>query len=359
MNPIAIDFETEDVATGEGCLEMYRSTAKIKSVAAAWRAEGKIVTAFLDTPRGITQFMTALAEQQLPLLVYNVGFEGLCFQTQFPGYRFNVIADVMRLVQLYANDDTVQSYGLENSAVRILGCKPWKQELYRQLESQGVKKADVGKNLHHAPAAMFKAYNEGDVIATLELYEKITAEFKKINFDWKFDTQLYLSSAEYITKSKARGVRVDREKLTQFVTALTEELEKNEQDFKDKWRSEVSEVEERIHQKVLAKYKTERGRAGAVRECFNVGSTTHLTILFRDVMQLPVTHTTPTGEPSMKAEHMIEYGEPGQFLANRKEKQLLVTQANSLLALSEYDGRFHIDIKLVGTSTGRYAGGKQ
>ena len=57
------------------------------------------------------------------------------------------------------------------------------------------------------------------------------------------------------------------------------------------------------------------------------------------------------------AKFLAQYGEGGLILKNQKKLIIEKVQGESLLTLSEYDGRWHIDLKAAGAATGRMAGG--
>ena len=45
------------------------------------------------------------------------------------------------------------------------------------------------------------------------------------------------------------------------------------------------------------------------------------------------------------------------MLVRRRKRLLVKQQAQALIALAEYDGHWHPDIRVAGTATGRMAGG--
>lgn len=330
---------------------MYRADVQVKSVAMAWRSEGEIITRFSDSPATIRADLEHLARAQAPLLVHNVGFEGLVFLCKFPDLKFNVHADTMRLVQVYANDDSVMSYGLKPAAERILGLKGWDDEINTWLANQRLSKNDLGR----APRQILRAYNCGDVVATLRLFEHITEAFRSINYNWAFDHSLYLSSAQMIIGAKARGLAVDRARLAAYAAQIEAELTANEAEFRAAAGTTLDEAERMLTAKEQSKFK----KKIVAPQRFNVDSNAHRELLFCELMDIAPKYQTKGGSPSFKAEHLGGYGPLGKLLEDRKSRQIVLTQAESLLALSGHDERWHLDLKMAGTSTGRYAGGSQ
>jgi DNA polymerase I-like protein with 3'-5' exonuclease and polymerase domains len=160
-----------------------------------------------------------------------------------------------------------------------------------------------------------------------------------------------------IVQSKARGVSVDREKLAAYVVQVEAEIKEIEQKFCNALAGPIEEVQRLKLEEAKAKYKTEKGRAGAKVDDFNPGSNKQLTTLFVTVMKQPVQFTSATGQPSFKKAHLHTWGDGGEILLARRQRMLVLKQAQNLLKLSEEDGRWHVGLKTVGTSSGRFAGG--
>lgn len=341
---IALDFETSG-------LTVWSPKTEVISMATAWHEGDTIQARFSDTPALIEADLEWLSRTKQPVCVYNVGFEALVLLCKYPKLSLNIAVDVMRLVQVYDNSNEVKSFGLKPSATRILGAEKagWEREIREYLIGHGHKPHDY----HMAPRDVLRRYNCGDVIATLELYGTITAEFQRIKYDWRFDHNLYLSTAAHIVNAQATGIKTEREGLARYVAALNEELENNAQEFREKYATEIGVAEQRLTAKEQAKFKVKQ--VGLVT--FNVDSNTHRELLFCDIMGIKPKYFTPGGSPSFKAEHLGTYGEPGKHLERRKSRQIVLSQATNLLALSEEDGIWHVPLRLSGTKTGRFSGG--
>ena len=135
--------------------------------------------------------------------------------------------------------------------------------------------------------------------------------------------------------SKVRGVRVDREKLQAYTVQVEAEIQEIEQRFLNALAGPIEEVQRLKLEEVKAKYKTEKGRAGARVDEFNPGSNKQLAMLFVDVMKMPVQFTSATGQPSFKKAHLHTWGDGGEILLARRQRLLVLKQAQNLLKLSE------------------------
>jgi len=343
---IVLDFETSG-------LQVWSPEVQVVTCAWAWREDGEIKTRFSPSLSHVTADLERLAGTQQEIAVFNVGFEALVMLCKFPNLRLNIAVDVMRLVQVYANDDSVMSYGLKPSAERILGTEHggWEKEIREWLISNGHKPHEY----HRAPYEILRRYNVGDVVATLRLYEHITEGFAHTGYDWRFDHSLYFSSARHVVRAQAAGVLVQREGLERYVEATQADLEANAAGFVERYADAVAEVEQRVTSKEQAKFK----KKIVQRVPFNIDSNTHREILFCDVLGMKPKFLTPGGSPSFKSEHLGTYGDAGKHLEDRKSRQIVLTQSKSLLALSEEDARWHVSLKMSGTSTGRFSGGQQ
>ena len=366
----SLDFESSG-------LDFWSPTFTVKSIAVSYRSEdGSLVSRFTET--NIRRWLEQLAEKQVPVIVYNAGFELGVLKCCYPDIKLNIHADVMRLVQVYDNgtidwhkylgdiedDDDAEEvddgFGLKVAGPRILGgdFNDTHQTAYAWIrENLDVKRGKEGAFLGSLPRDILRDYNCGDTENTLKIYERVTDEFKRIGYDWCPDHMLYMNVTRLIVESKIRGVRVDREKLQAYTVQVEAEIREIEQKFLNALAGPIEEVQRLKLEEVRAKYKTEKGRAGAKVDEFNPGSNKQLAMLFVDVMKMPVQFTSATGQPSFKKAHLHTWGDGGEILLARRQRLLVLKQAQNLLKLSEPDNRWHIGLKSIGTSTGRFAGG--
>lgn len=342
---IAMDFET----TG---LDMWAENARVLSVAFSWREGDKIVSRFVQGEDKIRKDLQILADSQTEIAVYNVGFEGLCMVSRFPNIKLNIKYDVMRLVQVFANDDTVHSYGLKAAAVRITPeIANWQIPFETFLAEQKLTWRDVDK----VPFDILRTYNTGDTLATLSIFEATTAFFKSIDFKWAYDHVLYMQSAFLIVGAQQRGVKVDIPGLDLYIKALDETIADIGIKFREEAGAYLQKAIEILTAKEQSKFKVKIVQPVE----FSISKPSHLKALFLDVLKIVPSHTTPTGEPSFKSEHLPNYGKLGEILADIGTHRIVRVQAMSLRELATKDGRWHLSLKLCGTSTGRYAGGSQ
>lgn len=349
---VALDFET----TG---LQMYSPTEFVKSVALAWRDGSDLKTAFFDTVQGIESCLEHLSKNQTPIVVYNIGFELLVLKNKYPQFPLNITIDCMRLVQNYDNGEDIVSFGLKAAAKRILEPEEanWEEEANMYLARHNLSKAE----LHKLPRDILARYNIGDAKATLLITEIVTEHFFKIGFDWTKDHAFYLSTAEHVVRAKSRGVIVDVEGALKYVTALEKDLEEGARLFIEQAGENITKVEDILTVRAQENYnkKVKFKKKTVERVQFNVNSNDHRTILFVEVMGVEPCFFTKKGQPSMKKIHLKQFGTLAESLEKRKNKQVVLTQLKNLIALAEEDGKWHVDLKLVGTSTSRFAGGQQ
>lgn len=365
----ALDFETSG-------LDFWSPNFQVKSIAVSYRNEdGVLISKFTET--NIRRWLQQLADKQAPVIVYNAGFELGVLKCCFPGIKLNIVADVMRLVQVYDNgtkdyhifmedmdDEDLEDYddgfGLKVAGPRILGdsFNDTHTAAYQWIrDNLEVKRGKEGAFLGSLPSDILREYNCGDTQNTLRLYERITGEFKRLDYDWRPDHSLYMNVTRLIVDSKISGVRVDRDSLAAYVIQVEAEIQEIEKTFCNALAGPIEEVQRLKLEEVKAKYKTEKGRAGAKVDEFNCGSNKQLAMLFVTVMKQPVQFTSVTGQPSFKKAHLHTWGEGGEILLARRQRMLVLKQAQNLLRLTEADGRWHVGLKSVGTSTGRFAGG--
>lgn len=365
----ALDFETSG-------LDFWSPNFVVASMAVSYRSEdGILVSRFTET--NIRRWLEQLAENQVPVIVYNAGFELGVLKCCYPDIKLNIHADVMRLVQVYDcgtkdyhifledlddedAEDVEDGFGLKTAGPRILGSdfSNTHETAYAWIrENLDVKRGKEGAFLGSLPRDILREYNTADTDNTIRLYEKITKEFGRIGYDWKPDHALYLNVTRLIVESKTRGVRIDRERLQAYAVQVEAEVKDIERKFCSALAGPIEEVQRLKLEEARSKYKTDKGRAGAKVDEFNPGSNKQLAMLFVNVMRMPIQFTSATGQPSFKKSHLHTWGDGGEILLARRQRLLVLKQVQNLLRLSEDDGRWHIGLKSIGTSTGRFAGG--
>lgn len=215
-----------------------------------------------------------------------------------------------------------------------------------------------------------REYNIADVITTARLYDFITGEFSRIGFDWRIDHGLYWSTLQHITAAKIEGVRVERENLARSIEQLRSGIFGIEGNFAERFSQEIRAVERTKLLQRISKLKTLRGRKAFLKRMresnsrvfddeirFNVGSNKQLASLFIDQLGVSPKFLTETGQPAFRSAVLDQYGEGGAMLKTRRKQLLVLKQSEALHKLSEFDGKWHVDLKCCGTATSRMAGG--
>ena len=300
-----------------------------------------------------------LSYSRLPILVYNLGFELGVTRCRFPGIELNYALDVARLVQLHdsGGDGAGQGFGLKRSVKRILNkIDDYTDEAYSWIRENvpEARRGKEGAHLSKLPRDILERYNHGDTYYTRELYLKLTQEFRKIDYDYSLDHELYLNCVSLIVDAKIRGIKVDREQLQKDLIEMETEVALIDAQFFEMVADEVDSVRNRLFDKAQAKFKKK-----VLTEIppFNITSKKQLEMLFVDELGLNSGFKTAKGSPSFKSSHMGLWGKPGKLLERRGKKLNHINQVKALLDLSEKDGRFHPGLKAVSTRSGRLAGG--
>lgn len=248
--------------------------------------------------------------------------------------------------------------------------------------SEKQAKTKPGKFLSHLPLNLAENYNIGDTENTLRLYLHITDKFREMGYDYRTDHALYLGSMVRIVEAKIRGVPVNREALEEYRQEVENEIYEISINFTGRFAEAIAEVERDRYEKWVNECKTQKGTDGrkarveADRKLsdpkrrtkgnkydekvkFNVGSNKQLAELFVGKLGMrDYKFKTDKGNPSFKSAFLHQWGDGGELLKVRRKRLLVMKQAENLLALSAYDGRWHPDLKAAGTGTGRMAGGR-
>ena len=348
---VSLDFES----TG---LNYWTKDFRVLSLALAYRnPDNKIVTKFSQEPEEIVAYLEKLKEENHTLLVYNYGFEGGVYRCCYPGLEPENVVDVMRLRQLRERVEKNVGYGLKAAVkIHLPSMGNYEDEIYEWIRTNvpEAKKGKLGEYLGKAPYDILARYNTADVVATLKLYEAFTKHFDDMGFDWRPDHQLYLGQAKQLIGATVRGMRVDAGHLERFVADVEDEVETLDDKFNQTFAKEINEIREELRAKKQSTYKKK-----VVTELppFNISSKDHLQRLFVDKLGITPELFTPSGKPSFKSAHLGLYGVGGKMLENRGKRLIVQGQAKGLIKhVQENNGRYHAQLKLVGTATGRLAG---
>ena len=362
---IAFDLESA-LTTGQASVDFYRPDFRVISCAVSWFDDSNTIqNVYVEGEDQIGLLLLHFHNQQNPIIVHNLSFEYGVLLYRFPEIKLNWHADTMRLTQLA--DGGKLGLGLQSCIARYLPVQHHnhKEPYYKYLREVGkVKKGKEGANLHLLPPDMLKAYNVADTDTTLLLYQTLAKMFKDINYDWGMDHYLYSQTAFLLSQSRGRGVLVAREKLEPSKASLAQELAELNQAFRDKFSSQIDEIEYENLVKYINARKSEKGQAKAWLDAlekpklvsFKTSSTHHKERLFCQKLQIKPAFTTPSGKPSFTKKLLRQWGEGGHMLKKRGTIFQALSQVKRLQEFSEYDGRWHIDLKAAGTVTGRLAG---
>lgn len=409
---VAFDVETAD--SNGASLDFWRPDFRVISSAFSWRSSsGELRHIYCEGEAETAEYLREIQLLGFHLVAHNLQFEAGVVRCRFPwfdrrllqidtqrlaqnwdsgGKRFKsddrpkTLEEELRALEEDESEDKKYGLGLEACVSRILP-KQWhnhKEPFYAYLrEHHGVKRGQEGKNLHLLPRDKLEAYNTADSDVTLLLAEELIDRFKSINFDWAFDHYLHRCAIERLVAGKVKGIKVDRVKLAGFVDQVKAERAKIRADFFAYYEKEIELIETQRREAWVNDVKTERGRLQREKRVweareeweFNPRSTTQLKQLFVDVVGAKPKFWTKEGKaakskreakqdateyvpkPSFRAAHLPSYGDGGKILANYKKRELVQRMAENLLKLSEFDGRWHWDLRACGTKTGRYTGG--
>lgn len=397
---ICLDYETATVsATGvtKASIEAWRPDFRVISAAATWVENGVMESIFLKDEAETRAFLCTLSSQ--PIVAHNIQYEIMCTKCRFPDIKLNWYADTMRLAQHFDNgggdDDFIINFdevsnnlvmeeqpssgkwestkglGLVKCLKRILKYTgSHKEEAHSWLRNnKGIKKGKEGSNLDKLPEDILRRYNIADTENTYKLYEFMTGYFKAHRFDWTFDNQFFLNTVNLVVDAQIEGVLIDRDKLAVGIETLRKEIKSIETDFRSKYAKSILIVEGLRLKTWLDKCKTEKGKLKRLAKYealdikaqkevkFNVGSNAQLLALFGGQMGIQPKFFTAKNNPSFKSSVLSQWGPGGEMLGKRRKRTMVLQQCTSLHELSESDGKWHLGLKVAGTSTGRAAGG--
>lgn len=189
-------------------------------------------------------------------------------------------------------------YSLKRGQVKLLG---WPEandgHLRLQVASRGGSVDDGGHYL--ADLDVLGLYAAKDALSTRLAGEKLVAQFDE--GDWKSHNK-NLEYALFLAKSTRAGVEVDLAQLEKARLFYQEAVDKASAEIRIVCSGEIAQIEEQLYEKWKAGYKTEKGLVKAVasgrRPTFNPNSSAQRTILFHDIVGIPVfERSKKTGAP--------------------------------------------------------------
>lgn len=351
MKPLVVfDFET----TG---LDVWNPDFRVISAAFLTVKDSDSSEMFIQGHEAVGEIIAELCASDAQILVYNASFEwSVCKAVYGLDLGLSRVVDVMRLVQLWGCAFDGQGWGLQAATGRILGIKGYKEKYYDWLRSNIPEaKAKPGRFLSQLPSELLEAYNLDDVRFTLALYQKISRKFGQEGFDFEPDHVLYRQLVQWVSESRIRGISVDRASLDSYIPSIDAEVAEIDAKFHKAVGAQIEAVRADLKAKEQKRFKK---KVVTETPSFNIQSKAHLEALFCGKLGLTGRLKTPTGRPSFKASHLGQWGSAGTILEKRGKRLKVKEHATKMLEASEGDGRWHADLKLCGTLTGRLAGGK-
>jgi hypothetical protein len=381
---LALDYET-CLLSGEPSVEAYRDDFRVKSCAFAWRQEsGEIKTKVTWGESETLKMLERIQSQGIQVVVHNLSFEMAVTKCRFPGIDPMKWTCTMRLTQMADNGGGEKwqqkqdvgylasviegfapqnGFSLEAAASRFLGRQYYKhkQPYHDKIVGRGGKK----KDLHLLTMEELTEYNALDAIVTLELYAKLSEHLVSLKVNPERDHILYRYRCHLTTDARIQGVKVNMAKVDECISVKKQELENIEKNFRIAFKAQIEELEAEMSEEYINKCRTEKGRQNRRNELleapiqFNLNSTKQKRRLFVDKLGLDPKFFTDKGEVTMGAKLLWQFGEAGSYLEKLGSTRISLQQTESLKELAERDGRYHIDIKVVGARSGRLSGGQQ
>lgn len=379
---MSLDYETA-LLSGEPSVEAYRDDFRVVSCAFAWRQEdGSIKKVVTWGETDTEKMLEKIQRTQVPVVIHNLAFEMLVTKCRFPSIDPMGWTCTMRLTQMKDNggssawiqkqDVTTRltqlegyapqnGFSLEAAASRFLGRQYYKHKhpYYEKIIARGGKKKDL--NLL-TPEELVE-YNALDAEVTLVLYETLTKQLAELGVDWTKDHKLFRYRCHLTTGSRIRGVRVDLSQVDRCIETKTKELAEIEEKFLLAFKSQIAEIEAEMAETYINVPKTEKGRQNRREELerapikFNINSSDQKRRLFVDKLGLEPRFFTDKGAATLGAKLLWQFGESGKFLEKLGTVRISLQQTETLKKLAEYDGRYHVDVKVVGTRSSRMSGG--
>lgn len=388
--PVSIDVETEEIGIGAS-LEFYRENFRVKSLAISFQGPDNII--YSEFAEGEQESRTLLEiVKNNPIVVHNLSFEYGVMLCRFPDIKLNWHSDTMRMVQVADNggltedseeksiDDEIAALqetketskkttglSLEASVFRWLDKehhnhkKPYYDYLIQNFPESSKK---PGIFLHLLPLEMLKSYNTKDTEITLLLYKTLDKYFKHIKYDYRQDHDIYIEITKLTSESKIHGVKIDQKGCNISIDLFQTQLVEMSNKFNSLVEDEIRLIELDNIDKYLNARSSIKGKASALLKIkedpssikFNINSTKQKETLFVDKLGIKPKFFTKKGAPSFKKSVLSQWGEGGMLLKQRGTVNIAKNQCEKLLSKSEFDGRWHIDIRSAGTTTGRMKG---
>ena len=217
-------------------------------------------------------------------------------------------------------------------------------------------KADGGKyeSYLEAPKEEREEYACRDVVYTGALYRRLLPSLKE-DIPESLITHVHALQASLV-RSEIEGIRVDLGYLTELGVKLKHRIDELQPQMRSLVKDEIDIIELEAWQEKINGYKSEKGRAGAVRPIFNFESSQQLVNLLYNKLCLPSQRNEKTRSISTDYSSLekIKGSHPVVELIQQNRELQKVYSAYVEGTLDRLDqGRIYPEFRVNGTATGR------
>jgi len=327
FNPdfIALDTETSALYPRDGC---------VIGISMSHRKDQGV---YMDT-----MFVTDAVVEKLQYICNNfkIVFHNAKFDIKMMQYHFGLVfPDWEDTMLLHFDLDENSPHGLKPLAIKYTDLGDYDAELEKfktqYCRDHKIKKADFTYDL--IPFDVMFPYAAKDTAATFDLFLLLMPLVEANTKLFRVYKRLLKEGTRFLVDVEEIGIPINKElilyhidRISDEIKVLTESLYKHE---------EVKKVEE------------------AKKKLFNVNSTMHLRMLFFDILDMPYTKLTDTGEASTDAEVLegLSATHPIASTINniKKLKKIKSTYLEKMLNGCDMDGRLRTGFNLHITTSGR------
>lgn len=369
---VVLDVETKGELNqpGEALLGVaiaFRSTVDNRTV-------GFYVPVFWDWHPGLRCFSHSASMGVATLMVklvrekefigHNIEYDRMwvdaCFKTKSKWH-----ACTRKMWHLADDKDSLHGFGLKTAQIELLNWEASNEtELREEVLARG---GDIDNGDHYlASVGVLGKYAALDAIATLHLYEYWKPFFDKHDY-WGFLADR-LEFQKIINDSTEYGMAVDAETLVEAVQELSERRRVCQEDIRKVCKEEIAQIEGKWLSDKLESYKMWHARekylaAPEKWKRFNPNSSQQRTILFHDVLKLPVLETTESGAPKSDRTTIAHLNHPAaDVFVRHSEADAVLKLARgyleSLKVKPDGSARIHFKYNVAATVSDRLGGFK-